>query len=186
MIIPGSSQAKSDNHNRSAVKDLRCSAFLPHFAFAAHPSRFRVSPFLSLYQIANASILSPLFDRPPREISLARALVPLARDWIVYRRHAARSVVTIVVARPRPPVHGVYDLWLPHSGESVAFARERASITKSRAALPDRVPLCGTTAARILEARAFSANCGRLGLEIRFTIICNLSAVWINFNRPTA
>lgn len=71
-------------------------------------------------------------------------LTPLARSRL---RHA-RLAVAVVVARPRPPVHDVYDLWLPHSGESGRFC-ERTRVYHDNRAPPDWAPLCGTTAARI-------------------------------------
>jgi len=70
--------------------------------------------------------------RKSREISLARSRT--ARS-----RLNSKTTRTSCAVRPRPPVRRrcVQPMASPHSGESFVFARERASIAKSRAASPD-------------------------------------------------
>ena len=141
---------------------------------ASHSSRLAYPCFLLSSRLPGLPLISS-FNRAPREIS--HASTRTARSLARSRLRHARLAVAVVVARPRPPVHDVYDLWLPHSGESGCFC-ERMRIYHDNRTPPDWVPLCGTTAARILRAR-LTLNRGRLSLEIRPVVICNPSAVQI-------
>ena len=121
---------------------------------ASHSSHiyFAYPCFLLSSRLPSLPLISS-FNRAPRVISHAstRTTRSLARSRL---RHARLAVAVAVVARPRPPVHDVYDLWLLHSGESGCFCA-RMRISHDNRTPPDWVPLCGITAARIL--RAFNA-----------------------------
>jgi len=118
---------------------------------ASHSSHiyFAYPCFLLSSRLPSLPLISS-FNRAPRVISHATTR-SLARSRL---RHARLAVAVAVVARPRPPVHDVYDLWLLHSGESGCFCA-RMRIYHDNRTPPDWVPLCGITAARIL--RAFNA-----------------------------
>lgn len=89
----------------------------------------RVYFFFSSPRLILSSALN--HARKSREISLARSRT--ARSRLIQRRHAHRAPFVLVHLCD----DDVQPMASPHSGESLVFARERASIAKSRAASPD-------------------------------------------------
>lgn len=156
------------------VKNLRC--FLSHFVFQHIRHVFA-------YSFLPSSLLRRLYYR--RSSSITR------RAKSHSRAHSHRSLTTessstgdtrhVASSPSSSPV--LVHLCTVYTTYGFLIVGSRSLLRGNVRLSRNRAPRCRIRSHSVgpwrpaFSRRAFSANCGRLGLEIRFTLICNLSAV---------